>query len=309
MCAEPISLHEQLTAEPIRELQRLLRDARLIHLQRPEAADKHIRGRAVAAVRNLGYCYLFGSGHVQFPPRVPVSVVRAAAKEAARLYDRWIERAVRLSEEWDGEDLIKWIETATLQRLEDRMEGEAIYVGISESLFAARREGELTSDQVNAVLAPLQDLLDQWDAVLLDEVDALSVAADEPILANWREGLTEPYRDPPPWWLSGMLEEIAREMEEHEDRDLWSFTAPMKRRLELSEPLPFRRDWSPLNWLPLRRPNTSCCGGIHPMATTMDSPLSRIRLLRKRRYDWLCSVPLTGNRQPSYQARESTWLV
>ncbi len=219
MAGSIVELRKQLTRGPAAELRRLLDDpalqARLPDSQDPQQAAE----RAVTALRCLGQCLLFAAEPGTFPERVGVHVLRRAVPRACEQMRGWKQAAAELGRLWDEEGDLRRLEEVTLQRVEERLDAEAICVGAAESAAAAMRAGEITCEEADALLEQLQEELDSWDAELLEHLDLLSVVADEPIVTGWQQALADAYRETPPWLLSGILQERAEVSRQEVEND------------------------------------------------------------------------------------------
>ena len=151
----------------------------------------------VEAAVVCGYCRLFAGepSHTAFPDRLAIP----AAERLRVLIEASIADAQSLPERWDAAaaeeagDLVADL-------LEARMDSWAAI----ETLQAA---GEIPC--LSGGLEAIEASLDRFDVVLAERADFLATLAHTQLLANWRLSLADPYRNPFPWWLDGILEATA----------------------------------------------------------------------------------------------------
>jgi DEAD/DEAH box helicase domain-containing protein len=93
-----------------------------------------------------------------------------------------------------------------LELLEIRMDAHAAYIALDEAYAAARFTGEVEADAMGRRLHQVRRLIDRLDGNLQNQIPLLRLAASTRLLENWRRLLAPAYRDCPPWWLDGCLE-------------------------------------------------------------------------------------------------------
>lgn len=168
-----------------------------------EAAPAEVAGAAEAAVA-AGYALLFThppgqSGRQAFPPRLALP----AAERLQDVLARGIADAESLPERWDAAAAAE-AETLVADLLARRMDAWAAAVALEAALPLAGLDEALESVEAKLGL---------FDRVLAERADFLATLADTGILAGWRLSLVEAHRHPYPWWLAGILEATAVEVE------------------------------------------------------------------------------------------------
>ena len=73
---------------------------------------------------------------------------------------------------------------------------------------------EGAAGQLESVAVELNEALDAFDLELRARQDLLCIAAETPLLKNWRSLLHPAYGECLPWWLDGTLEAVAKQVEE-----------------------------------------------------------------------------------------------
>ncbi len=200
---------EQLRAAASRKLREAL--ARLEPALRKVGSEPEVRKLVLEAVEAVGRCLLFGC---ELPPscdQLPLEHVRAALPEACARLRRLAQRAELLGEHWDDEPDQAVRDQMCLEALADRLDAQALCVGLMHCLQRAEERGELDVDELLDLSEPLNDALEQYDAALREQAGLLSTVRDDPQLAQWRAALAESYRVVIPWWLGPGLDEAASE--------------------------------------------------------------------------------------------------
>ena len=160
----------------------------------PESREESLPVEAAVA---CGYCRLFSGEppHTAFPDRLAIP----AAERLQALIEGSIADAQSLPERWDAaaaEEAGDFV----ADLLEARMDSWAAI----ETLQAA---GEIPG--LSGGLEAIEASLGRFDAVLAERADFLATLAHTQLLANWRLSLADPHRNPFPWWLDGILEATA----------------------------------------------------------------------------------------------------
>lgn len=160
----------------------------------PESREESLPVEAAVA---CGYCRLFAGEppRVAFPDRLAIpaaerlpALIEASIADAHSLPERWEAAAAE-----EAGDLVADL-------LEARMDSWAAI----ETLQAA---GDIPG--LSGVIELIEASLGRFDAVLAERADFLATLAHTQLLANWRLSLAEPHRNPFPWWLDGILEATA----------------------------------------------------------------------------------------------------
>jgi hypothetical protein len=155
---------------------------------------------------SIGRCRLFGvrlndDANVTLSP---LSFDRAATLLIDHLKEtmRWLEEIQMQPEPYRG-----YMEhNVALELLETRMDAHAAYIALDEAYAAARFTAEVEADAMGRRLHQVRRLIDRLDGNLQNQIPLLRLAASTRLLENWRRLLAPAYRDCPPWWLDGSLE-------------------------------------------------------------------------------------------------------
>ncbi len=174
-------------------------------------SDEVLRAVAVEAAEALGKCLLFGGEPEERFGRLPLRLVLAALPAACERFRDLAARAGKLGEFWDEEADQELRDRMCLEALSDRLNAQALYLGLMHSLRQAETRGELDAAKVLDLSEPLTDLLQEYDTRLREQRGVLSTVRAHPQVACWCNALAESYRRALPWWLGPGLDEAARE--------------------------------------------------------------------------------------------------
>jgi hypothetical protein len=161
-----------------------------------------------ALALNIGRCRLFGVTVHDPAADVSLSTIsfdRASLHLIDHLKDvmRWLEEIQTQPEGYRGYEE----RNVALELLESRMDAHAAYLALDEAYAAARFNGEVEADAMGRRLNQVRRLIDRLDGNLQNQLPLLRLAASTRLLENWRRLLAPAYRDCPPWWLDGCLDE------------------------------------------------------------------------------------------------------
>jgi len=122
---------------------------------------------------------------------------------------------------WDESDPVVGELLAT-ELLQSRMDSWAAFIAIDEAYEDAHRDADPQLARFDAVVQSLLDALDRFDRVLQtgESLEILSVTTDTELLRNWRLLLADEYRECPPWWLDGTLEQIQEDLDRDFERTI-----------------------------------------------------------------------------------------
>jgi len=160
----------------------------------PESREESLPVEAAVA---CGYCRLFCGE----PPRVafPDRLAGPAAERLRTLIEACTGDAGRLPERWDAASA-EQASDLVADLLEARMDSWA-------ALETLRAAGSIPG--LSAAVEAIETSLGRFDTALSERADFLATLAHTQLLANWRLALAAPHRDPFPWWLDGILEATA----------------------------------------------------------------------------------------------------
>ncbi len=138
----------------------------------------------------LGRCRLFG---VDAPPLPPARAAPAAEALLERLAHTR-RRAEGLARVWDNCLEIDEALSASHAVIEERLDAWAALVALEEA------------DAPEDLLTRAWDEVAEIDGVMQDDIALFACVADTGELALWRAALAAEHADPPPWFLSGVIE-------------------------------------------------------------------------------------------------------
>lgn len=164
------------------------------------AASAEVTLAAEAAVA-AGYGLLFTAA----PPRpaFPSRLALPAAERLQRLIAQGVADAESLPERWDAAEPAE-AEALVADLLATRMDAWAAV----EALRATQPLAGLAE-----ALEAVEASVGHFDRTLAEHADFLATLADTRILAEWRLSLVDAHRHPYPWWLAGILEATAVEVD------------------------------------------------------------------------------------------------
>ena len=165
---------------------------------------------ALQATRALGYLLLFEQPIPEDAAPLPLELVYTAVEAAERLFIAYRQAAERIASEWEEADDELLRRERLLERLQDRMDAQAIFAGVAEALDGAVDRGELDVDEYAALIDRLAVGLKAYEEQLRAEEELLATVSDAPLLAQWEAVLPEPLRGL--WWLPRQLGRTAERL-------------------------------------------------------------------------------------------------
>ena len=168
-----------------------------------QATPADLADAAEAAVA-AGYALLCTHGPEQSGQRAFLPCLALPAAEwLERLLARGTADAESLPERWDAAAPAE-AEALVADLLATRMDAWAATVALEAALPLAG---------LDEALEGVEASLGLFDHALAERADFLATLADTRVLAEWRLALVEAHRHPYPWWLAGILEATAVEVE------------------------------------------------------------------------------------------------
>jgi hypothetical protein len=160
----------------------------------------------------LGYCRLFGADLGDEDGALPLPIAKAATTALHDLIDDAAKRAQTLAHDWDSTDEPIERDELCVRLLLDRMDIHAAYIAVDEALLEAYGDQEISWQEYDSSLQALTEKVEQLDTALQQSgnLEILSTVAHLPLIENWRIPLTEDHQALMPWWLSGLLSEVAQ---------------------------------------------------------------------------------------------------
>jgi hypothetical protein len=200
MLQTPVSLDKQTWIESLRQTWAQFEQAGVL----TETVAEQL-------ARAWGFCRLLGADAGDRNRPLPGTVAQAAARSLLQIIQDTEAFAQRLPQEWDAAAEPAERDRLCLRLLEQRLDIQAILLAVELSLEDAYEREELSWSQMCQVLQPLEDSVVRLDQLLSrrDLLSLLASIADLPVLQDWRAALAEEYRQPMPWWLSELLDQVA----------------------------------------------------------------------------------------------------
>lgn len=240
----------------------------------------------------LGRCIVYG---VKLPEDVdgvlPYQVAIAAAKGGAALAVRMAEKARQLTSSWDDASPAA-AEDLCASMLETRHDLWCAMQAVYESYECLLEESATQLGELESALDSFGEACEQLDAILQREENLalLSTLVELPLLDNWRRALAEPYRTIRPWWLSGVVENVANRVAQTAQQAYINLQKAEVRWAPAAAKV--RRGHSPLWVLEVQ--------GQPALAAACEAPLPPVRAILKWRSPaadaWAhLSVPSTAN--------------
>jgi len=162
---------------------------------------------AQSLAQSLGRCRLFG---VRLSDTEDFTLSPLSFDHAASSLIDYLKEACQWASEIqstaDGYSAYL-LRNLALELLEIRMDAHATYLALDEAYAAATYECEPTADAMGRKLNQVRRVINLFDGNLQKQLPLLRLAASTFLLENWRRLLAPTYRDLPPWWLDGCLEQ------------------------------------------------------------------------------------------------------
>ena len=159
----------------------------------------------------VGRCRLFVSDNDAANDYVLTEpVAEAASRPFCDDLRDWIAQAKQLGEDFDEAASFEDVDLCA-DTLLCRMTGWAVFTALDESFQEALECTDSLDTRRATWMNEVLELFDELDESLQtsENLHLLSTVASLPLLDNLRAMLTEPHKEPLPWWLDGRLEEIA----------------------------------------------------------------------------------------------------
>jgi len=207
-----------MDAELVSELAEAWADPAVQGLERPVSLEQ-FSGESQAAACflavRLGRCLLAGAKPSELKSqRLPVPVALAAAARLAALAPEWTEAARRLGDDWDNATDQFEADNFCCNLLEARMGAWAATSAIEQVREALEPTDETPASAelltLDKALDAVYERLGEFDNVLYEQKELLSVVIDLPFLDNWRDVLNVEKMEIVPWWFDGTLEAAAQ---------------------------------------------------------------------------------------------------
>ncbi len=211
-----------MSADNTRQLFRLLdpldalRDAmacrELDAFDSPDAASETAAGAACDLATALGWCRLLDRKIDNGLDGVlRLDMAKAAAIELRRRLEHWTEDASTLEERCRSATEPIEAQDLCLGLLHLRMDAWAAQVAIDEAYMDTwDMPDDGASGQLESAVSELNEAFEAFDEELRSHEDLLCVAAETPLLDNWRSLLHPAYGECLPWWLDKTLEDTAK---------------------------------------------------------------------------------------------------
>ena len=149
-----------------------------------------------------GKCRLFG---VDVEERLDANpnVVRSALPCAENFVRESINDALLIGEDLASASSQFEIDDIVCTPLESRLKYWAFNVVVTDVVEEASGKDRHEVRQMHELFLKK---VDEFDRVLMENLELVSLIAETSLLDNWRASLREPFSDPGPWWLDGRIE-------------------------------------------------------------------------------------------------------
>jgi hypothetical protein len=212
MTTEIFARNNDVLAIYVQELNEILAQQELHEILAGVPLTLGHQASALRAAIALGYCRLFGADLGDEDGALPLPIAKAAMTALHALIDDAAKRAQTLAHNWDSTDEPMERDELCVRLLLDRMDIHAAYIAVDEALLEAYGDQEISWQEYDSSLQALTEKVEQLDAALQqsENLEILSTVAHLPLIENWRILLTEDHQALMPWWLSGLLSEVAQ---------------------------------------------------------------------------------------------------
>ncbi len=212
MTTEIFARNNDVLAIFVQELNEVLAEQELHEILGGVTLTPAHQASALRAAIALGYCRLFGADLGEEDGALPLLIAKAAMPSLHALIDDTAKRAETLADDWDSIDELVERDELCIRLLQDRMDIHAAYIAVDEAFLEAYGEQEISWKEYDNTLQALAEKVERLDAALQqpENLEILSTVAHLPLIENWRILLTEDHQALMPWWLSGLLSEVAQ---------------------------------------------------------------------------------------------------
>jgi hypothetical protein len=212
MTTEIFARNNDVLAIYVQELNEILAQQELHEILAGVPLTPGHQASALRAAIALGYCRLFGADLGDEDGALPLPIAKAATTALHDLIDDAAKRAQTLAHDWDSTDEPIERDELCVRLLLDRMDIHAAYIAVDEALLEAYGDREISWQEYDSSLQALTEKVEQLDTALQqpENLEILSTVAHLPLIENWRILLTEDHQALMPWWLSGLLSEVAQ---------------------------------------------------------------------------------------------------
>jgi hypothetical protein len=212
MTTEIFARNNDVLAIYVQELNEILAQQELHEILAGVPLTPGHQASALRAAIALGYCRLFGADLGDEDGALPLPIAKAATTALHDLIDDAAKRAQILAHDWDSTDEPIERDELCVRLLLDRMDIHAAYIAVDEALLEAYGDQEISWQEYDSTLQALTEKAEQLDVALQQpgNLEILSTVAHLPLIENWRILLTQDHHGLMPWWLSGLLSEVAQ---------------------------------------------------------------------------------------------------
>jgi hypothetical protein len=212
MTTEIFARNNDVLAIYVQELNEILAQQELHEILAGVPLTPGHQASALRAAIALGYCRLFGADLGDEDGALPLPIAKAATTALHDLIDDAAKRAQTLAHDWDSTDEPIERDELCVRLLLDRMDIHAAYIAVDEALLEAYGDREISWQEYDSSLQALTEKVEQLDTALQqsENLEILSTVAHLPLIENWRILLTQDHQGLMPWWLSGLLSEVAQ---------------------------------------------------------------------------------------------------
>jgi len=179
-------------------------------------ADLDEQGKAAyETFVNLGFCHLFGE---EIPPdcqvELPGQTILAGGRRFSAVLEGFIGDVRGLPDRFDEDDPPEDV-VACENILRQQMEAWAAFVAFDGAYSKIVDRGSEDVAALHAAMDRILDLIQTLDELLQQDeyIGLLAVTVGSSLLKDWRSSLAATYRELPPWWLDGTLEQAAADLD------------------------------------------------------------------------------------------------
>ncbi|MCS7238204.1 MAG: hypothetical protein NZ899_08045 [Thermoguttaceae bacterium] len=168
----------------------------------------------------LGRCAICG---VDLPEEIdgtlPAPEATAAARRLAEVCKDLCELIKTLGERWEEAETPEEGELLVAEVFEGLMETYAVMEALSQAYLAMEEDDDPNLRRFIIEFDRAAEAIRQLDEKAQDPevLPLLSMVVDLPLYENWKSSLANSFASAPPWWLSGILEATAEQVNEETD--------------------------------------------------------------------------------------------